>query len=237
MEFCYDLEIPARFPSLYGGVILARGLTNPFTAIELSQAFHSEQQLAKERIGDTPLSEIIPLAYWRQAFRSFGVDPTGYRSASEALLRRLTKKGDIPSINTLVDVCNLVSIRYALPVAAFDLGAIRGRITVRFATGSEAYKPLDTDDIEHPLPGEVIFVDEANMVVARRWCWRQSAESAVDLDTRLAIFTIEAHHPQAQTDVQAALGDLLDLLKKYAGGEFQAGLLNRDRLSLSWNAA
>ena len=39
------------------------------------------------------------------------------RSAAEALLRRLTKQGSIPSINTLVDIGNLVSIRYALPVA------------------------------------------------------------------------------------------------------------------------
>ena len=47
-----------------------------------------------------------------------------------ALLRRLTKKGDIPSINAVVDICNLVSIRYALPVAAFDLAAITGGVTV-----------------------------------------------------------------------------------------------------------
>jgi DNA/RNA-binding domain of Phe-tRNA-synthetase-like protein len=234
MEFCYHPEIMVHFPNLYGGVILARGLSNPLTGIELSQAFHLEQQMAKERIGDAPLSEIVPLVYWRQAFRSFGVDPTGYRSACEALLRRLTKKGDIPSINTLVDACNLISIRYALPVAAFDLSAIQGRITVCFANGTEQYRPLDSEDVEHPLPGEVIFVDEAGMVVARRWCWRQSAESAVNLDTRQAIFTIEAHHPQAQADVQAALDDLLDLLKKYAGGEFQVGLLHRNRLSLSW---
>ena len=72
------------------------------------------------RIGETPLSELPTLAAWRRAFRAFGVDPTAYRSAAEALLRRLTKQGSIPSINALVDIGNLVAIRYGLPVAMFD---------------------------------------------------------------------------------------------------------------------
>jgi DNA/RNA-binding domain of Phe-tRNA-synthetase-like protein len=91
------------------------------------------------------------LAGWRTAFRRFGVDPTQTRSSAEALLRRLTKKGDIPSINTLVDIANLVSIRYALPVAAFDLRHLKLPITVRFATGSEHYTPLGETGMENPI--------------------------------------------------------------------------------------
>jgi hypothetical protein len=64
-------------------------------------------------------------------FRGFGVDPTQYRSAAEALLRRLIKQGELPSIGTLVDLANLVSIRYALPVAVFDQGGITGGTVVR----------------------------------------------------------------------------------------------------------
>ena len=81
----------------------------------------------RNRIGETPLSQIPSLAAWRSVFRGFGLDPTQYRGAAEALLRRLTKKGEIPSVNTLVDIGNLVSIRYALPVALFDLRATTGR--------------------------------------------------------------------------------------------------------------
>ncbi len=113
------------------------------------------------QIGAQPLSEIPSLAAWRAAFRLFGVDPTKYRSAAEALLRRLTKKGDIPSISALVDLCNLVSIRYALPVAAFDARALSGALTVRFAAGDEAFTAHDSPEPEHPEPGEVIFADPA----------------------------------------------------------------------------
>ena len=99
-----------------------------------------------------PFSELPSLAAWRRAFRAFGVDPTGYRSAAEALLRRLTKQGSIPSINTLVDIGNLVSIRHALPVAVFDQRAMTGGTTVRFATGDETFTDLGTGERESPEP-------------------------------------------------------------------------------------
>src|SRR5437764_8236679 len=140
--FQYHPEILARFPSIVGGVIFAQGMMNGPTPESLQVAFLAEQQATLQRIGNMPLSQVKSLAAWRSAFREFGVDPTQYRSAAEALLRRLTKKGDIPSINLLVDLANLVSIRYALPVAVFDTRALTGTVTVHFPDGSERYTTL-----------------------------------------------------------------------------------------------
>ena len=169
----------------------------------------------RARIGDTPLSELPTLAAWRRAFRAFGVDPTAYRSAAEALLRRLTKQGSVPSINGLVDIGNLVAIRYALPVAMFDQRTASGGTTVRFANGSERFTDLGSGDTESPDPGEVIFIDEAGLVSARRWCWRQSAESASGATTTDVLVTVEGHHDGADADVAAAVADLEELLRVY----------------------
>ena len=149
-------------------------------------------------------------------FRGFGVDPTQYRSAAEALLRRLTKLGELPSIGTLVDLANLVSIRYALPVAVFDRRGISGDTIVRFARGNERWADLGSSQTEHPEPGEVIFVDEADVVSARRWCWRQSAGSAVRADTTDILVTVEGHHGTAHRDVTRAVADLEALLVTHA---------------------
>ena len=118
--FRYDASIVDRFPTVVGGVIHATGVTNGPTPSKLADALAEECATVLARIGDTPLSEVPSLAAWRRVFRGFGVDPTQYRSAAEALLRRLTKQGSLPSINALVDLANLVSVRYALPVAVFD---------------------------------------------------------------------------------------------------------------------
>src|SRR5437763_16900714 len=169
--FRYHPAILARYPAVVGGAILAQGMSNGPTSDSLRAAFRAEQQATLQRIGDTPLSQIESLAAWRNAFRGFDVDPTQYSSAAEALLRRVTKKGDIPSINLLVDLGNLVSIRYALPVAVFDTRALQGTVTVHFADGSERYTTLGQTEVEHPERGEVVFTDETGLVIARRWCW------------------------------------------------------------------
>jgi len=224
--FQYDTGILTRYPTVVGGVILAQGMTNGPTPKDLQAAFIAEQQVTLQRIGATTLSQIPSLAAWRSVFRGFGVDPTQYRSAAEALLRRLTKKGDIPGINLLVDLGNLVSIRYALPVAVFDTRSLNGAVTVHFANGSERYTTLGQDELEHPEPGEVVFSDDTQLVIARRWCWRQSDQSAAQQETTQAIITVEALHAEGKEDVDAALDDLLTLLRTYAGGNFIARRLD-----------
>lgn len=231
--FQYSPDILTRYPGVVGGAIFAQGITNGPTPERLQEAFQAEQQATLQRIGNTPLSQIPSLAAWRSAFRGFGVDPTQYRSAAESLLRRLTKKGDIPGINALVDLGNLVSIRYALPVAVFDTRAVHGTVTVQFADGSERYTTLGQDEVDHPEPGEVVFSDETGLVIARRWCWRQSEPSAAQLDTHTAIITVEAHHANAHEDIEAALHDLLTLLHSYAGGDYTASTLDANNPALS----
>ena len=226
--FRYDADILARYPNVIGGVILAHRITNGPTPESLLISYRAEQEAVKERIGNTPLSQIQSLEAWRGAFRRFGVDPTQYRSAAEALLRRLTKKGDIPSINLLVDIGNMISIRYALPIAVIDAHAVQGGVTVRFAHGSEHSTMLGKNESDSPEPGEVIFSDEAGLVIARRWCWRQGEESAAQITTTEAIIAIEAHHANGRRDVESALTDLQELLHKYAGGTFQSYVLDAE---------
>jgi DNA/RNA-binding domain of Phe-tRNA-synthetase-like protein len=214
--FRYEPAILGRFPAVVGGVIHATGVTNGPTPPELADAYRAMQAAVVARIGATPLSEIPALAAWRRVFRGFGVDPTQYRSAAEALLRRLTKQGELPSIGTLVDLANLVSIRHALPVAVFDLRSIDGCLAVQFARGDERWADLGSSRTERPEPGEVIFADDADVVMARRWCWRQSAESAARDDTAEILVTVEGHHESADDDVRHALDDLEGLLQAHA---------------------
>lgn len=224
--FQYHADILAAYPQLVGGIIVADDVKNVPTSDELKEVYLAEQKAVLARIGATPLSELASISAWRRAFRAFGVDPTQYRSASEALLRRLTKKGDIPFINTLVDIGNLVSIRYGLPIALVDRKTMQGGIMVHFADGSENFTELDNAEIVHPEPGEVVFTDDTKNVFARRWCWRQSEASATREATTHVLVTIEAHHENGTNDVKSALQDVLSLMQQYAGGTYQSGILN-----------
>ncbi|KAA3648715.1 MAG: hypothetical protein DWQ07_00525 [Chloroflexi bacterium] len=233
IHFQYHPTVLENHPGIVGGVILAKEMSNAATPPELLALYQDEQQKVLTEIGDTPLSKLESLAAWRSTFRGFGVNPTKYRSAVEALLRRLTKKGDIPSINTLVDIANLISIRYRLPVAFFDTRQLQGAIAVKISDGSERFTPLFEKEAEAPEAGEVVFADEKEMVIARRWCWRQSDESATREDTTTALITIEAQHEGGRDAVEAAMKDVLELVGKYAGGEFTNDLLSVEKPAFS----
>jgi DNA/RNA-binding domain of Phe-tRNA-synthetase-like protein len=213
--FRYSDDLVSAFPGTRGGVIYASGLDNTVSPPSLAPRHRAQQEQTREEIGDLPLSEIPSLSAWRTTFSGFGVKPTQYRNAAEALLRRLIKQGDIPSINPLVDMANMVSIRWRLPVAVFDQSPVTGITSVRFADGQERFTDLGSEVSTSPEPGEVVFVDDAGLVSARRWCWRQSDQSAARPTMVNALITVEGQHSDAEADVASATEDLLDLLAEY----------------------
>jgi DNA/RNA-binding domain of Phe-tRNA-synthetase-like protein len=213
--FRYDPAVSERFPAIRCGVVRAAGITNTLSNEKLFTEYRAQQEKTLQRLRSTPLSEFPSIAAWRRAFTGFGAKPTQYRNAAEALLRRLDKHGDIPSISTLVDIGNLVSIRYDIPVAVFDLATTAPPLRVTFASGRETFVDLGTTEATHPESGEVVFIDANGSVAARRWCWHQSAASATGPATTEALIVTEALHDGASASVRSALEDLLDLLRRH----------------------
>jgi DNA/RNA-binding domain of Phe-tRNA-synthetase-like protein len=78
----------------------------------------------------------------RKLFRSLGIDPTRYRPSSEALLRRIISGKGFPFINSAVDVNNLGSILFKLPMGIYDRSSIKGEITIDLGKEKEYYKTL-----------------------------------------------------------------------------------------------
>ena len=234
--FAYDLAIVERFPTIRAGIVHATGLTNGPSPPELLDEYLAEQRSVFERLEGTPIADLPQISAWRRVFAGFGARPTRHRNAAESLLRRLTKRGDLPTINTLVDIGNLVSIRHTMPVAAFDLADVSGPITVSFASGTEPFYELGASTATHPDPGEVAFVDDSGVVCARRWCWRQSAGSATGPATSEALFVVEGHHETASQDARSAAADLGSLLASYQpGGRLTTYLLSPENLGTGTN--
>lgn len=225
--FAYDIVVAERYPEVHAGVVHADGLHGGESSPELLDEYQVEQKAAAGRLDSIPIAELSSIASWRRVFSDFGAKPTQYRNAAEALLRRLSKHGDIPTINALVDIGNLISIRYAMPVAVFDMGRVTGPITVTFAAGDESFTDLGSTGAVQPETGEVIFADADGGVCARRWCWRQSAGSVTGTGTTEALFVIEGHHDTARQDVESALEDLTALLAAHQSeSEFESYVLS-----------
>lgn len=204
MLFSYAPSIQRDFPELFTGVLRVESLS---TATSAAEPVARLVALARERIESAPESELQEIQAWRRAFAKMGLKPTQYRCASEALLRRLRKEGNLPSLHPLVDLCNAASAAFAIPIAAIDLDKVSGDLQVRPAVGTETYETFN-GEIEHPEPGEVIFADDGHRAHARRWANRQSGHSAVRNGTTRALIVAEAMHDTASGDMARLLATL-----------------------------
>lgn len=218
MTFHYDDAVLTRFPALRAGIIELSGAHNGPSPGALIEQFADEQALAALQLDGVALAEVASIAAWRRTFSAFGVSPTRYRNAAEALLRRVQKKGGVPSVSLLVDLGNLVSIRHRLPLAVIDADRVAGAVTVREATGTERFDDLGGTDADRPEPGEIVMVDDDGEVVTRRWCWRQSTRSGVSEPTTRLLIAVEGHHDGAAADVATALHSFAELFDRYLPG-------------------
>lgn len=164
-------------------------------------------QRAEERLDKGPESQMPEISAWRRAYSRMGLKPSKYRSAAEALLRRFKREGDLPRLHPLVDICNAVSIAFALPVAVFDLAGVKKFLEVCHASGTEQYLAF-SGQIETPSPGEVIFRDAADHAHARRWTFRQSRLSTVSPETTQVLIISEGLHETAPRDIPELMNTL-----------------------------
>lgn len=201
MYFRHTPEIWQQFPQLVPGLLLVEDIIADAEVAERLEPFYAR---AHARLAQSAESELPEVAAWRRAYAQMGLKPTQYRSAGEALLRRFRREDALPRLHPLVDLCNAVSLAFALPVAVFDLEGVDGFLEVRHATGAEQHLAF-SGEIEHPDPGEVIFADAAGHAHARRWTFRQSRRSTVSAATCRALIVSEGLHATAATDVPALI--------------------------------
>jgi DNA/RNA-binding domain of Phe-tRNA-synthetase-like protein len=205
MYFQHAEDIWRDFPELVPMTLFAEGITPDADVRQRIAPFNA---IATERLAVSSEGEFPEIQAWRRAFSRMGLKPTQYRCASESLLRRFRKEGSLPSIHPLIDLCNAISLAYAIPIAVFDLAGITDFIEVRRATGEEVYLTLG-GETEHPDPNEVVFADAAGNAHARRWTNRQSGASAIRESTSSVLIVAEAMHATASDDVPRLLASLV----------------------------
>ncbi|TFZ02292.1 hypothetical protein EZ313_13550 [Ramlibacter henchirensis] len=222
LQFSHHPELWTRFPELVPGVLHASGLHARVAIDEQLARFNAQARDRLKEAGSE--SELPEIQAWRRAFSKLGLKPTQYRCASESLLRRFRKEGELPRIHPLIDLGNAVSIAFAVPVAVLDVERVDWPLQVRLAQGSERYEAF-SGETEHPDAGEVSFVDAAGRAHARRWTHRQSGWSAVRDETREVLIVSEALHATAAQDMPVLVQALKESLREVWGFEAQSAVL------------
>lgn len=187
-------QAPFRFvlsPEVKGKVLLA---CLHFGQVEVKGYFEPlwreiDQLAAEHRARIGSLEAALPvLQPARTLYRQMGVDPTKHRPSSEALLRRVLKGTPLYQINTVVDTCNLCSLRFLLPIGLYDTAGIRGQaVQVRRGVEGESYGGIGKGWLS--AAGKLILADEHGPFGNPS---ADSARTGVTLETRAVLMVIFA---------------------------------------------
>ncbi|MCD6487916.1 MAG: hypothetical protein J7K21_01660 [Desulfurococcales archaeon] len=158
---------------------------------------------------DHPLIKSYRNYLWR-----IGFDPTKIRPSHEALIRRALRTGVFPRINTVVDIGNLVSMEYMVPVGLYDIAKISGELIVRLSIDGEVFYPIGRDIAQVLPPGLPVIADEERVVHV--FPYRDSKFTSVGLKTRHLLVVIDGVEGVPLSQVYKAADKIKDYLRKYA---------------------
>ena len=183
-----DPELGAEFPGLRAVELEAEELrvTKSNVALEsMKTRVYQEVRtsgLSLETVKDHPLLKAYRNFYWK-----VGIDPTKTRPAAEALLRRVLGGREIPAINTLVDAYNLVSLKTAVAIAAFDSKEVHSELfLLRRARPGERFLGIGMADPIALEGREAVIEDTADHALVAVYPFRNAEHGKVTEGTRNA---------------------------------------------------
>lgn len=234
LTYSIDEAVFAKFPHYVRAVVLAYDVQNGGSPPELVALLRAEEESLRRRLTPETLIEYPRIKSWREAFRSLGIKPADYRPSIEAMTRRVLRGDSLPSINALVDIGNLISLRYLVPAGGHAIDHLRDDIRLGVADGSENFTSFESSEVEHPPAGEIVFL-EGKTVLTRRWVWRQSNHTLTLPETRAIEFNIDVLPPVPSGEMRTICADLMTLVEEYCGGRMRAEVLDagHPRISLA----
>src|SRR5277367_898128 len=146
MRISIDSRLKAKSPHLALGVVTASVRVGDSPA-ELLDAMSAAETRIHERPEPRAVLEAPAILATRAGYRALGKDPARYRGSAEALLRRILSGKNLPHINIVVDIINLVSVHSRLSIGLYDLGKVEGDIVFRAGRAAESYKGTGKYDL------------------------------------------------------------------------------------------
>ena len=150
--------IKSKIPGLTLGVLKAVGFDVRKNSDVVSEQFDRLEINIKKTFSNSPPSADPVISAVRRMYRRIGWEPTQYRPSSEAMIRRILKNKGLYRINNAVDLGNIVSTRFHLPMGLYDANKISGSVSVDVGQQGEEYQGISKDLIH--AEGKLVLRDD-----------------------------------------------------------------------------
>ena len=218
MKIIVSNEIEQVCPTFVGACVEAEVVNTPYCE-ELWKDIEELGNRYKATLTTETLKEMSSIAATRSVYRACGKDPSRYRPASEALIRRILQGKALYQIDTLVDLINLASIAYGYSIGGFDADKFVGdTLTLGIGREGEPYEGIGRGLIN--IQGLPVYRDAIGGVGTPT---SDNERTKIELSTRHLMVLINGYDGCEQRVTENARY-ILDLLARYcqsSGGRYE----------------
>lgn len=193
MKVIVSDEIKSVCPKFVGAMLVA-DVVNTSHSEGLWAEINEACKNCKATLTTETLKEIPGIAATRRVYRACGKDPSRYRPASEALIRRILQGKTLYQIDTLVDLINLASIFFGYSIGAFDADKFVGdTLTLGIGREGEPYEGIGRGMIN--IAGLPIYRDTQGGVGTPT---SDNERTKIDINTRHLLVLINGYDGNEQ---------------------------------------
>ena len=149
----------------------------------------------------------------REAYKKCGKDPSRYRPSGEALCRRILRGISLYQIDTLVDLINLVSIRFGYSIGGFDADKIVGdALALGIGKAGEPYEGIGRGELN--IEGMPVYRDAVGGIGTPT---SDNERTKLELGTTHLLTIINGY--SGKEGLRDAADYMIELLKEFASAE------------------
>lgn len=217
MKIIVSEEIETVCPKFVGACVEAKVQNSPYCQ-ELWDEINAFGEKYRDTLTTESLKEMSGIAATRKVYRACGKDPSRYRPASEALIRRMLLGKQLYQRDTLVDLVNLASIAFGYSIGGFDADKFEGdTLTLGVGKAGEPYEGIGRGNIN--IEGLPVYRDSLGGVGTPTSDYERTKMMS---DTSHLVVLINGYDGNEQ-QVRANAEYIQSLLKKYCksdGGSY-----------------
>jgi len=161
-----------------------------------------------------------PLVGFNSLHAAVSKRPDKLSASPVGLLAFFRAKRDIPRINGIVDVYNVISVSTGIAIGAHDLSHVSGDIELRLTKGDEAFWPLGSPKAAKVPAGEYSYVDSSNEILCRLEV-RQVEKTKITSDSRDVFFIVQGHDSMDPALIATAGKRLSSACQALFGGQLE----------------
>ncbi len=213
MKVIVSKEIQTICPNFVGACVEVDVQNSKYSAL-LWQEINLWEAKYKKSYTTQTIKQISGIEATRKVYKASGKDPSRYRPASEALIRRILQGKPLYQIDTLVDLINLASIAFGYSIGGFDKDKFVGEeLTLGIGHEGEPYEGIGRGIIN--IAGLPVYRDALGGVGTPT---SDHERTKIDINTTHMLVLINGYDGNEE-NVIANAQYIIELANKYADGQ------------------